>query len=202
MERRPQLGAEAFRNQVASIPNRPLPPSRRVEVTSQCATLAFRRFDSGRLLRTYDLEREDARGSYDARARVTRREHRIFAARVDAAPIVCDGSQLSPALGSRHPMRARARCALKARRVSSDAYTSPIATALPGPSCPRAIGGPFPSCRVTCSPAHVRITHGVSTVVARCHVCPPTSRARRARRGPCEGAVRNLPAFGPAPFPQ
>jgi len=78
MERRPQLGAEALRNSGdgrASGRYRQAGESR----WQVSAPHWPRRFDSGRLLRTYDLEREDARGSYDARARVTRRELHIFA---------------------------------------------------------------------------------------------------------------------------
>lgn len=75
MERRPPLGGQGdSATQVAA--------DRKSAATAKQARRGDKsvrhtvpgRFDSGRLLRTYDLEREDARGSYDARARVTRRE--------------------------------------------------------------------------------------------------------------------------------
>lgn len=84
------------------------------------------RFDSGRLLRTCDLEGEEcprvARTA--AEVRVTRRtSHR----------------RASPDANQRNGQHAP-----KARRALRDAYTTRIVAALPGPSCPRTIRSLFP----------------------------------------------------------
>jgi len=77
----------------------------------------------------------------------------------------------------------------------------PIATALPGPSCPRAIGAPLSTLDDVQSSA-VRNRTSIATMVARHDVL------RRLRARVVHDAVRvkarprNVPAFGPAPFPQ
>lgn len=101
--------------------NRPLPPSRRVEVTGPCATRAPAGSTPVACSARSIWSARMRAGRTVVRARVTRREHRIFATawmrpRHRGPPGRDDGS--------RHPMRARARCALKARRASSDAYTN------------------------------------------------------------------------------
>lgn len=199
MVRRPQLGAEALRN-----PGGRRPQIGRYRQAGASWDESVRhtdpgRFDSGRLLRNV---RSGARGC----ARVGRRSRTRHPTRtphlrssrgcgpIAAAPPGRDG-------GSRHPMRARARCALKARRASSDAYTTADRCCSSRAFVSKSDRRLFPSCRVTCSPVRVRTTHGHVEMVARRHAFLRL-RARVVHDVVSEGAVRNLPAFGPAPFPQ
>ena len=177
--------------------NRPLPPSRRVEVTSQCATLA----PAGSTPVACS-----ARTIWSARMRAGRTTlaHASPDANTSSSHSRGCGSCLGAArtgAGSCHPTRARARCALKARRASSDAYTSPIATALPGPSCPRAIGALF------LVPGHVQPgarTHHARRVEDGCSstcLSPDFARASCTTLL-CEGAVRNCAGLRAGPFPR